>query len=35
MWLNLVADKFEKSPEIYAASRNMQTLNTDLVLEQK
>lgn len=35
MWLNLVADKFEKNPELYASKRNMQTLNTDLVLEQK
>jgi hypothetical protein len=35
MWLNLVADKFEKNPESYASKRNMQTLNTDLVLEQK
>jgi hypothetical protein len=35
MWLNLVADKFEKNPELYAAQRNMQTLNTDLILEQK
>jgi len=35
MWLNLVADKYEKNPELYAAQRSMQTLNTDLVLEQK
>ena len=35
MWLNLVADKFEKNPELYASKRNMQTLNTDLLLEQK
>ena len=34
MWLNLVADRFEKNPELYASKRNMQTLNTDLVLEQ-
>ena len=34
-WLNLVADKFEKAPENYAALRNMQTLNTALVLENK
>ena len=35
MWLNLVADKFEKNPQLYASKRNMQTLNTDLLLEQK
>jgi len=35
MWLNLVADKFQKNPELYATQRNMQTLNTDLILEQK
>jgi len=34
MWLNLVADKFEKNPELYASKRNMQTLNTNLILEQ-
>lgn len=34
-WLNLVADKFEKAPEIYASQRNMQTLNTELLLENK
>lgn len=34
-WLNLVADKFEKAPELYAAQRNMKTLNTDLLLENK
>jgi len=34
-WLNLVADKFEKAPEEYAVKRNMQTLNTDLLLENK
>lgn len=34
-WLNLLADKFEQAPEQYAASRNMQTLNTDLLLENK
>ena len=34
-WLNLLADKFEKAPEQYAASRNMQTLNTNLLLENK
>jgi hypothetical protein len=34
-WLNLVADKFEQAPEQYAAARNMQTLNTDLLLESK
>ena len=32
-WLNLVADKFEKAPELYAAQRNMQTLNLSLILE--
>jgi hypothetical protein len=34
-WLNIVADKFEKAPELYAASRNMQVLNTNLLLENK
>jgi hypothetical protein len=34
-WLNLLADKFEQAPERYAALRNMQTLNTDLLLENK
>jgi len=34
-WLNIVADRFEKAPEIYAAQRNMQVLNTALVLENK
>jgi len=34
-WLNIVADKFEKAPELYAAQRNMQVLNTNLVLENK
>ena len=34
-WLNLVADRFEKAPEIYAAQRNMQVLNTSLTLENK
>jgi hypothetical protein len=34
-WLSLVADKFEQAPEQYAAARNMQTLNTDLLLESK
>jgi hypothetical protein len=34
-WLNLVADKFEEAPEQYAVKRNMQTLNTDLLLENK
>jgi hypothetical protein len=34
-WLNLVADKFKQSPEQYATSRNMQTLNNDLLLENK
>ena len=32
-WLNLLADKFEQSPTNYAMSRNMQTLNTNLLLE--
>jgi hypothetical protein len=35
MWLNLLADKFAKNPELYATQRNMQTLNTDLILEKK
>lgn len=34
-WLNLLADKFEQAPEQYASSRNMQTLNTYLLLENK
>jgi hypothetical protein len=34
-WLNVVADRFEKAPELYAAQRNMQVLNTSLVLENK
>ena len=34
-WLNLVADKFEKAPELYAAQRNMQVLNLSLTLENK
>ena len=34
-WLNIVADKFEKAPEQYAAQRNMQVLNPDLLLENK
>jgi hypothetical protein len=34
-WLNLVADRFEKAPELYAAKRNMQVLNTELILENK
>jgi hypothetical protein len=34
-WLNLVADKFEKAPELYAAQRNLKILNTDLLLENK
>ena len=32
-WLNLLADKFEQAPEKYANIRNMQILNTDLLLE--
>lgn len=34
-WLNIVADKFEKAPEEYAAKRNMQVLNTTLLVENK
>jgi|688.fasta_scaffold193651_3 hypothetical protein len=34
-WLNLVADKFEQAPALYAAQRNMQTLNPSLLLENK
>jgi len=34
-WLNIVADKFEKAPELYAAQRNMQILNPNLILENK
>lgn len=34
-WLNLIADKFERAPEIYAAKRNMKILNSDLILEGK
>lgn len=34
-WLNIVADKFEQAPELYAAQRNMKTLNTELLLENK
>jgi hypothetical protein len=33
-WLNLLADKFEQAPKEYAALRNMQTLNTNLILEK-
>jgi len=33
-WLNLLADKFEQSPTKYAISRNMQILNTNLLLEK-
>jgi len=33
-WLNLLADKFEQSPTKYATSRNMQILNTNLLLEK-
>lgn len=32
-WLNIVANKFEKAPKEYAAKRNMQVLNTNLLLE--
>jgi hypothetical protein len=35
VWLNIVADKFEKAPEQYASRRNMQVLNPDLLLENK
>lgn len=34
-WLNLIADRFEKAPEIYATQRNMKILNPDLLLEGK
>ena len=34
-WLHLVASKFENNPQEYAAKRNMQTLNTNLLLENK
>ena len=34
-WLNLVADKFEKEPEKYAASRNLTVLNETLALDNK
>ena len=34
-WLNLIADKFEQYPKMFAAQRNMQTLNTQLLLEDK
>lgn len=34
-WLNLIADKFEQAPELYAAQRNMQILNPSLILENK
>jgi len=34
-WLNLIADKFEQAPALYAAQRNMQTLNPSLLLENK
>jgi hypothetical protein len=34
-WLNLVADKFIDSPELYASKRNLQILNRELVLENK
>ena len=34
-WLNLVADKFEKAPEQYAAQRNMQVLTPSITLENK
>ncbi len=34
-WLGLLADKFEQAPERYAAIRNMNTLNTELLLENK
>lgn len=34
-WLNLIADKFEQCPTLFAAQRNMQTINTQLLLEDK
>lgn len=34
-WLELVADKFEMSPELYANKRNLKVLNTQLVLDNK
>jgi hypothetical protein len=34
-WLNLIADKFEQAPAQYAAIRNMKTMNTELLLENK
>ena len=34
-WLNLIADKFEQAPAQYAATRNMKTINTELLLENK
>lgn len=32
-WLNMVADKYEKAPEQFAAKRNMTVLNTELLLK--
>ena len=34
-WLGLLADRFADAPKIYAEKRNMQVLNTDLILENK
>ena len=34
-WLTFLADKFQQAPENYAALRNMQTLNNNLLLENK
>jgi hypothetical protein len=34
-WLNLLADKFEQAPVQYAESRNMKTINAELILEKK
>jgi hypothetical protein len=33
VWLNLLADRFEKAPETYAAHRNMQILNESILLQ--
>lgn len=34
-WLNIIADKYEQAPKIYASSRNMNTLNKTLMVEGK
>lgn len=34
-WLNLIAEKFEKSPELYVTEKMMKLVNPDLVLEGK